>query len=41
VGKGRHLFTDGIYRRIMGTCAAFLVVFACYFFYAGLNKVIL
>jgi threonine/homoserine/homoserine lactone efflux protein len=41
VGKGRHLFTDGIYRGIMGTCAAFLVVFACYFFYAGLQKVIL
>ena len=31
VGKGRHLFTDGIYRGIVGTCAAFLVVFACYF----------
>ena len=41
VGKGRHLFTDGIYRGIMGTCAVFLVVFACYFFYAGLQKVIL
>jgi threonine/homoserine/homoserine lactone efflux protein len=41
VGKGRHFFTDGIYRGIMGTCAVFLVVFACYFFYAGLRKVIL
>jgi len=41
VGKGRHLFTDGIYRGIVGTCAAFLVVFACYFFYAGLQKVVL
>ena len=41
VGKGRHLFTDVIYRRIMGTCAAFLLVFACYFFYAGLQKVVL
>jgi threonine/homoserine/homoserine lactone efflux protein len=41
VGKGRHLFTDGIYRGIMGTCAVFLVAFACYFFYAGLQKVVL
>ncbi len=40
VGKGRHLFTDGIYRGIVGACAAILVVFACYFFYAGLQKVI-
>ena len=41
VGKGRHLFTDGIYKGIMGICAAFLVVFACYFFYAGLQKITL
>jgi threonine/homoserine/homoserine lactone efflux protein len=41
VGKGRHLFTDGIYRGIMGTCAVSLVVFACYFFYAGFNKAFL
>jgi threonine/homoserine/homoserine lactone efflux protein len=38
--KGRHLLTDCIYRRIMGACAVFLVVFACYFFYAGLQKVV-
>jgi threonine/homoserine/homoserine lactone efflux protein len=40
VAKGRHLFTDRIYRGIMGACAAFLVVFALYFFYAGLRKII-
>jgi len=41
VGKGRHLFTDSIYKGIMGTCATFLVVFACYFFYAGIRKIAL
>ena len=40
VGKGRHLFTNGIYRGIIGTCAAVLVIFACYFFYAGMQKVV-
>lgn len=40
VGKGRHLFTNGFYRGIIGTCAAVLVIFACYFFYAGLQKVV-
>jgi threonine/homoserine/homoserine lactone efflux protein len=38
VVRGRHLFTDGIYRKITGTCAVILLVFACYFFYLGLVK---
>jgi len=40
VGKGRHLFTDGFYRWVMGTCAVVLILFACYFFYAGVQKII-
>jgi threonine/homoserine/homoserine lactone efflux protein len=40
VGKGRHLFSDKIYRGIIGTCAAVLVIFACYFFYAGLQRIV-
>jgi threonine/homoserine/homoserine lactone efflux protein len=40
VGKGRHLFTDGFYRWVIGTCAVVLILFACYFFYAGVQKVI-
>ncbi len=40
VGKGRHLFTDGSYRWVMGTCAVVLILFACYFFYAGAQKII-
>jgi len=40
VGKGRHLFSDGLYRGIIGTCAVILALFACYFFYAGVQRII-
>ena len=40
VAKGRHLFTDRLYRGIIGTCAFVLVLFAVYFFYAGVQKII-
>ncbi len=40
VGKGRHLFTDGFYRWVIGTCAVVLILFACYFFYGGVQKII-
>jgi len=40
VGKGRHLFSDGLYRWVIGTCTIVLIIFACYFFYAGVQKVI-
>ena len=40
VAKGRHLLSDRLYKGIIGACAAFLVVFACYFVFAGLQKVI-
>jgi threonine/homoserine/homoserine lactone efflux protein len=36
VAKGRRLFTDTIYRRVIGVCASFLLVFGCYFFYSGI-----
>jgi threonine/homoserine/homoserine lactone efflux protein len=39
VGKGRHLFTDGFYRWVTGICAVVLILFACYFFYAGVQKI--
>ena len=37
VGKGRHFLNDRLYRGVVGTCAGFLVVFAGYFLYAGLQ----
>ncbi|MEN6321436.1 MAG: LysE family transporter [Syntrophaceae bacterium] len=40
VGKGRSLFTDRFYRGLIGTCASVLIIFALYFFYAGIQKII-
>jgi threonine/homoserine/homoserine lactone efflux protein len=40
VGKGRHLFTDRLYRWIIGICAGVLILFAVYFFYAGVQKIV-
>jgi threonine/homoserine/homoserine lactone efflux protein len=37
IAKGRRLFTDRIYRVLIGVCAVFLTLFALYFFYAGLQ----
>ena len=33
VGKGRSFFSDKIYRRIIGCCAGFLVLFSVYLFF--------
>jgi threonine/homoserine/homoserine lactone efflux protein len=41
VGKGRSLFTDRFYRGLIGTCAAVLIIFALYFFYAGVQKIMI
>ena len=38
VARGRHFLTDRLYRGLIAGCAAFLVVFACYFAYAGFQK---
>lgn len=40
VAKGRRFFTDSMYKGLIGTCASFLIVFACYFFYSGVEKFI-
>jgi threonine/homoserine/homoserine lactone efflux protein len=40
VAKGRKFFSDTAYRRLIGGCASFLVVFAGYFFYSGVGKLI-
>lgn len=40
VAKGRTFFNDTIYRRLIGACAFFLVIFAGYFFYSGLDKLV-
>jgi len=39
VAKGKHFFSDVFYRRLIGCCASFLVIFSCYFFYSGIQKI--
>lgn len=38
VEKGRGFLNDRVYRRVIGTCAVFLLVFAGYFAYTGLHR---
>lgn len=40
VAGGRHFLNDRIYRGLIAVCAGFLVLFACYFFYAGLHRLL-
>jgi arginine exporter protein ArgO len=40
VGKGRSFFSDRMYRGVIAVCAVFLVAFAGYFFYAGMEKIV-
>ncbi|MBW2659163.1 MAG: LysE family transporter [Deltaproteobacteria bacterium] len=39
IAKGRRFFNDRSYRRLIGACATFLVIFSGYFFYSGVNKI--
>ena len=39
VDRGRHFLTDRLYRGVIGICASFLIVFACYFAYSGFHKI--
>ena len=39
VDRGRHFLTDRLYRGVIGVCASFLIVFACYFAYSGFHKI--
>jgi threonine/homoserine/homoserine lactone efflux protein len=40
VDKGRHFLTDRLYRSVIGICASFLIIFACYFAYTGFLKIL-
>lgn len=40
VAKGSDFLSDSHYRKLIGGCASFLVVFACYFFYSGIERMI-
>ncbi len=38
VAKGQHLFSNRSYRKLIGGCAVFLILFSCWFFYGGVQK---
>jgi len=38
VSKGKRFFSNTLYRGLIGVCASFLLVFACYFLYSGFLK---
>ncbi len=40
IAKGRRFFSDSLYRKLIGGCAVFLLVFSCWFLYGGIDKVI-
>ena len=40
IGKGKQLFTDKIYRILIGVCGLFLVGFSFYLVFSGLQKII-
>jgi threonine/homoserine/homoserine lactone efflux protein len=40
VAKGSSFLNDRLYRRVLGACAVFLVGFAFYFAFAGLQKIL-
>lgn len=38
VAKGQHLFSNEFYRKLIGGCAVFLILFSCWFFYGGVQR---
>ena len=40
IAKGKKYFSDAFYRKLIGGCASFLLVFSCYFFWSGIDRLI-
>ena len=38
IAKGQHLMSNDAYRKLIGGCAMFLILFSCWFFYSGVQK---
>lgn len=38
IAKGQHLFSNQFYRKLIGSCAVFLICFSCWFFFSGIKK---
>lgn len=41
IAKGRHFFNNALYRKLIGGCGLFLILFSCWFFFSGLRKITL
>jgi len=39
VSKGKNLFTDTIYKWLMGVCASLMIGFSVYFLYSGFSRI--
>lgn len=40
IARGRHLFSNALYRKLIGGCGLFLIIFACWFFTSGVRKMV-
>ncbi len=40
IARGRDYLSDKTYRGLIGCCASFLMLFSCYFFWSGLDRLI-
>lgn len=40
IARGKRYFSDSSYRKLIGGCALFLLVFSCWFLYSGIDKAI-
>lgn len=40
IARGRHLMSNSLYRKLIGGCASFLILFSCWFFYNGFQKIL-
>lgn len=38
ISRGRHLFSNALYRKLIGGCGLFLIIFSCWFFTSGVQK---
>ncbi|WP_232363773.1 LysE family transporter [Desulfogranum japonicum] len=40
VARGKRFLSDGAYRKLIGFCASFLLLFSCYFFYSAIDRLV-
>lgn len=40
IARGKRFFSNTAYRRLIGGCAVFLLVFSCWFIYSGVDRAI-